>query len=55
MGRKPLPHNELKKRISVRLRQESINYIKERGSLQDYIENLVENDIKKKKISDNGK
>lgn len=49
MGRKPIEPDQLKRRISVRLRQETINYIKERGTLQDYIEKLVENDINSKK------
>lgn len=55
MGRKPIEPKDKKIRISIRLRQETINNIKEGGTLQQYIEKLVENDILSKKNGKNGK
>lgn len=41
MGRKRIPEGHLKKRISIRLKQSEIDSIKEHGSLQEIIEQLV--------------
>jgi hypothetical protein len=48
MGRHPLPENELKKRVSVRLKQEMIDEIKKHGSLQNVIEKALEVYLSKK-------
>lgn len=48
MGRNPKPENEVKKRISVRLKQETLEEIKKHGSLQKVIEEAVLEYLRKK-------
>lgn len=54
MGRKRLPAEEVKRRISIRLKKETIDEIKKESSLQEFIEQLVneklgqKNDLSKK-------
>lgn len=49
MGRKPKPLEEVKKRISIRLKKEDIEVIKKYGTLQEVIERLVTNFTEKNK------
>lgn len=42
MGRKRLNKNEVKERISIRLKKKTIEKIKKQGTLQEVIECIVE-------------
>lgn len=53
MGRKRIENNNLKTRISIRLKNEHIDEIKKEGSLQEIIESLVIKYIESRKKSKN--
>lgn len=48
MGRNPKPENEVKTRISIRLKKETIEEIKKRGTLQKVVEEAVLEYLRKK-------
>lgn len=48
MGRKRIPEEELKKRISIRLKNSTVEEIKKYGTLQKMIESIVEEWLRNK-------
>lgn len=53
MGRKRKNENQLKQRISIRLKKKTIEKIKKEGTIQEVIEDIVEQNFNKKDEKDN--